>query len=121
NLMPAALAFLFRCNDGEHAVSATPEADGWRLDFGDRPCLTAAQRRPDGCLLVALDGVMLPLRVLEHGSVLAVFAGGESWEIEEIDLLAPPADAEIGAGRLTAPMPGRVAQLLVAAGDRVRR
>ncbi len=35
--------------------------------------------------------------------------------------LPPPADAAIAGGRLTAPMPGRVAQVLVAAGDTVRQ
>ena len=38
-----------------------------------------------------------------------------------VDPLAPPAGAdELAGGRLTAPMPGRVVQLLVAAGDAVR-
>ena len=81
----------------------------------------AAERGEDGRLLVALDGVRRTLRVLEHGATLAVFVGGESWIVDEVDPLMPPAGATAIAGRLTAPMPGRVVQLLVAAGDRVRQ
>src|SRR5207237_9204787 len=61
------------------------------------------------------------VRVLDHDGVLAVFAGGEGWLIDEVDPLMPPPGAEAVAGRLTAPMPGRVVQLLVAAGDPVRQ
>ena len=50
-------------------------------------------------------------------TTLAVFIDGESWRLERVDPLAPPAGADAHAGRLTAPMPGRVVQLLVAAGD----
>ena len=54
-------------------------------------------------------------------AVLAVFIAGAKWEFEAIDPLAPPAGANIGAGRLTAPMPGRVIELLVAPGAAVRQ
>ncbi len=41
--------------------------------------------------------------------------------LEIVDPLAPPESAHLATGRLTAPMPGRVVQLFVAAGDAVRR
>jgi 3-methylcrotonyl-CoA carboxylase alpha subunit len=40
---------------------------------------------------------------------------------EVIDPLAPPEAASAGAGRVMAPIPGRVARLLVAPGDTVIR
>ena len=61
------------------------------------------------------------MTVLAHSGTLAVFVDGESWRFEIVDPLAPPPDADTGAGRLSAPMPGRVVQLLVAPGDAVRR
>ena len=70
---------------------------------------------------MTLDGVRRSLRVLEHDAELAVFLDGESWHFAAVDPLLPPADADAGAGRLTAPMPGRVIQLLVAPGEAVRR
>jgi 3-methylcrotonyl-CoA carboxylase alpha subunit len=50
-----------------------------------------------------------------------VFIGGESWHFTAVDPLLPPPGADAGAGRLTAPMPGRVIQLLVMPGEAVRR
>ncbi len=97
------------------------DGQGWQFGLGERVVAAEAERGADGRLLVALDRVRRPVRVLEHGATLAVFAQGESWIIEEVDPLMPPLGAEAIVGRLTAPMPGRVVQLLVAAGDRVRR
>jgi 3-methylcrotonyl-CoA carboxylase alpha subunit len=50
-----------------------------------------------------------------------VFLDGESWRLVEIDPLVPRASEDPTAGRLTAPMPGRVTQLMVEPGRRVRR
>ena len=72
-------------------------------------------------LALGLDGVRRRLAVLAHGGESAVFIDGEGWRLAEIDPLAPPPGEDPAGGRLTAPMPGRVARLLVAAGDRVRR
>jgi len=76
---------------------------------------------PDGTLSIMLDGVRRKLTVLTHGSEAAVFLDGESWRLVEIDPLAPSAGEDPTAGRLTAPMPGRVTQLMVEPGSHVRR
>ncbi len=121
NLLPAPRSLALRCSGEDYAVGATPDGNAWRLDLAGRSCRAGGEPQEDGRLIVALDGVRRPTRVLEHGAVLTVFAGGESWQIEPIDPLRPPAGGAAMAGRLTAPMPGRVAQLLVAPGDRVRQ
>ncbi len=128
NLAVAPQSFLFRCSATERAVSASRSGPGWRLGLDERLFEASAERGPDGRLAIVLDGVRRAVRVLEHGrepgaalAVFSVFAGGESWMIEEVDTLAPPPGADVTAGRLTAPMPGRVVQLLVAAGDRVHQ
>ena len=59
--------------------------------------------------------------VLDHGSETAIFVESESWRLVEIDPLAPKAGEDPSAGRLTAPMPGRVTQLMVEPGSHVRR
>jgi 3-methylcrotonyl-CoA carboxylase alpha subunit len=134
NLAVAPQNFRFRCDAEERTVSASraakphdgwPQASVWRLGLGERVCAAVAGRRPDGRLDIALDGVRRSVRVLaqgpEPGAALAVFIDGESWQLDEVDPLQPPAGALVAAGRLTAPMPGRIVQLLVAAGDPVRR
>jgi len=72
-------------------------------------------------LAVVLDGVRGHAMVLDHGSETGVILSGESWRLIEIDPLAAYERDDPGAGRLTAPMPGRVAQVLVEVGDAVRR
>ena len=114
-------SLVFRHANEELAVAAVTEGAGWRLRLGERDCQAAAERRPDGRLAVTLDGRTLPLRVLEHDGELAVFLAGDSWHFTAVDPLLPPPGADAGAGRLTAPMPGRVIQLLVAPGEAVRR
>jgi len=79
------------------------------------------ERRPDGSMTVVLDGVRGHATVLDHDSETAVLLAGEIWPLVEIDPLAAREGADPGTGRLTAPMPGRVTQLLVAVGDTVRR
>ena len=50
-----------------------------------------------------------------------MFLDGESWRLVEVDPLAAGAGEDPTAGRLTAPMPGRVTQLMVEPGTSVRR
>jgi 3-methylcrotonyl-CoA carboxylase alpha subunit len=112
---------VFRHGGEELPVDAIAEGSGWRLRLGGRDCQATAARRADGRLAVTLDGRTVPLRVLEHDAELAVFLDGESWHFIALDPLLPPPGADAGAGRLTAPMPGRVIQLLVVPGEAVRR
>ena len=102
-------------------VAAALAADGWTLQIGERRCTATADFAADGSAALTVDGVRSRVIALNHGNTIAIFIGGESWRLEVIDPLAPLADADIHAGRLSAPMPGRVVQLLVAAGDAVRQ
>jgi len=79
------------------------------------------KRRPDGTMSVVLDGIRRSVAVLDYGSEMAVYLDGENWRMVEIDPLATHEADDPAAGRLTAPMPGRVTQLLVRVGDIVRR
>ena len=111
----------FRDGAEERVVAAWAKAGDWRLQLGDRTVIAGGDRRPDGTLSLVLDGVRRHVVVLDHGSETVVFADGGSWRLIEIDPLAPRAEEDPTAGRLTAPMPGRVTQLMVAAGAKVRR
>jgi 3-methylcrotonyl-CoA carboxylase alpha subunit len=121
NLPPAPVSLHLRHGADDLTVDAVAARGGWHLRLGDRDCHASAERLPEGRLSLTLDGVRTTLRVLEHDLALAVFVGGESWRFAAVDPLAPPAGADISGGRLTAPMPGRVIQLLVAPGEAVQR
>jgi 3-methylcrotonyl-CoA carboxylase alpha subunit len=112
---------VFRDGAEERTVIAKAQAGDWLLRLGDETICAFGERRPDGTLTVALDGVRGHVTVLDHGSETAVFLAGENWPLVETDPLAVHEGDDPGAGRLTAPMPGRVTQLLVGAGDAVRR
>jgi len=105
----------------DRTVIATARAEDWLLRLGEETIYAVAERRPDGSLTVVLDGVRGHAMVLDHGAETAVFLAGENWRLVEIDPLAADEADDPGTGRLTAPMPGRVTQLLVMAGDVVRR
>jgi 3-methylcrotonyl-CoA carboxylase alpha subunit len=112
---------IFRDGGEERLVCARAEAGSWLLQLDDRAILAQGERRADGALSVLLDGVREQITVLDQGAETAVFLGGESWRLTEIDPLAARAGEDPSAGRLTAPMPGRVAQLMVEPGMSVRR
>jgi 3-methylcrotonyl-CoA carboxylase alpha subunit len=105
----------------ERTVIAIARGEDWLLRLGDETICALGERRPDGTLTVVLDGVRGQFTVLDHGSETVVSLGGESWRLVEIDPFAVHESNDPGPGRLTAPMPGRVTQLFVKAGDAVRR
>ena len=72
-------------------------------------------------LCFALDGARHAFTVLRDGARLTVIAGGETHMLDILDPLAPPDAAAAGAGRVVSPIPGRIAAVLVTAGDRVAR
>jgi 3-methylcrotonyl-CoA carboxylase alpha subunit len=112
---------ILRDDAEERLVSARPQAGAWLLQFDDRTILAQGERRADAALSIVLDDVRKQITVLGHGAETAVFLDGESWRLTEIDPLAARAGEDPTAGRLTAPMPGRVTQLMVEPGTSVRR
>ena len=112
------------------------------LDFGGTQHTIAVQRRHDGSTWLSLAGQDWPfttralggarhditlgaarhgLAVHRHGERYAVFTEHGSALLGEFDPLAHAGDRAGEAGRLTAPMPGKVISFLAAAGDRVQR
>jgi 3-methylcrotonyl-CoA carboxylase alpha subunit len=121
NLAAAARLLVFRCDGAERTVEATPAASGWRLDLGAGARHAAAELLANGRIAVTLDGVRRTLRIVPYRETLTVFLEGESRRLDAVDPLAPPEGATTGPAPLIAPMPGRVVQVLVAVGDRVRQ
>jgi 3-methylcrotonyl-CoA carboxylase alpha subunit len=105
----------------ERTVIARARKEDWLLQLGDEVIHVRGEQQGDGILTITLDGVQRRAIVLDRGPETSVSLGGESWRLVEIDPLVAHEGDDPGAGRLTAPMPGRVTQLLVAAGHPVRR
>ncbi len=78
-------------------------------------CPDGARRR------VRMNGASHPVTTLRDGARVIVIVDGQTHGFEVIDPLAPPGAQAAGAGRVVAPIPGRVAAVLVAAGVAVTR
>jgi 3-methylcrotonyl-CoA carboxylase alpha subunit len=98
-------------------IRAHPQPDGsFVLDL---PSGAVTARREAGWL--SLDGVRLPVNVVRSSDALTVIVHGENHVLHYVDPLAPPRAESGGDDRLTAPIPARVARVLVKAGDKVKK
>ena len=102
--------------DGTLEVTAEPAASGWVLSWGERRL--QARQVAGG---VSVDGVLRRLAVVEDSGRIVVIADGVNHVFAVVDQLTPPRIALGGGGRVLAPIPARVAGLLVAVGDIVVR
>jgi len=121
NLGPAPQSLCLQHGETEHAVEATRVGDAWELALDGRLVIARAVALDDNRIAITLDGHRETVRIMKHAATILVIAAGRGWMFEEIDVLAPPAAGDTASGRLTSPMPGRVVQLLVAPGERVRQ
>jgi len=147
----AAMALTLEEEKSRETSDPFSRTDGWRLhgpsqrrfEFEFHGESQAAQlwRAHDGALLLSLGDAQLPwhytatakglqleidgqrwlLQTYRRGEVVHVFGAMGATQITEIDLLAHAGVAQHEAGRLTAPMPGKVVSFQVKAGDTVSR
>ncbi len=113
--------FTFKDGDAEVSVTVHYRRDGWTLDLPYGNVGLRGEMAPDGHIVAEIDGVRRAAMVVRNGFELTVLLDGRSWKLVLEDPAAAAENAEAGAGRLTAPMPGRVVQVLVEAGATVRR
>ncbi|MDP1532191.1 MAG: biotin/lipoyl-containing protein, partial [Rubrivivax sp.] len=91
-----------------------------RLAAGGEEGLLVFSRETEAVTL-AFNSKRLTARLYRRGETVHVFARqGATW-ITVIDLLAHAGEAHGEAGRLTAPMPGKVVSFAVKAGDKVSK
>ncbi|MGV8803867.1 MAG: ATP-binding protein [Polaromonas sp.] len=72
-------------------------------------------------LTVEFAGARVRVAVYRQGEVAHVFADRGATQLTAIDLLAHAGQAQAEAGRLSAPMPGKMVSFAVKAGDRVTK
>jgi len=111
----------WRDGEAERCVRVHYRRDGYALDIDDLHVTARAEKELDGDLALTLDGIRTRLAVVRQAAEATVIADDGTWRLHYIDPLAPRAAAAVSGGRLTAPMPGKVAQVLIAAGGAVKR
>jgi 3-methylcrotonyl-CoA carboxylase alpha subunit len=104
-----------------HRLRLAYVAGGWRLEAAGASASLAGHRLEDGMLHLVLDGVAHRVPVLRDGDAVQVSLDGAGWTLVLGDPYAPPGGDAVVEGRLAAPIPGRVVQLLVRQGETVSR
>ncbi|MDO9706996.1 acetyl/propionyl/methylcrotonyl-CoA carboxylase subunit alpha [Paracraurococcus lichenis] len=108
--------------DGEalHRLRLSHAGAGWRLAL-DGAETALSGRRLDGGLQVTLGEAVHRIPVLRDGDAIQVLLPEGGWTLRLLDPHAPPGGEASAQGRLSAPIPGRVVQVLVTQGEAVSR
>jgi 3-methylcrotonyl-CoA carboxylase alpha subunit len=113
---------LFRDGESMLSLRALPQPGGWfRLELAERSLALSGGTDSSGALRFTLDGVKHSARVLRHDNDLVILSDGVEHRLTLIDPLAAQHTEMTGAERLSAPMPGRIIQVLTSAGAEIRR
>jgi len=111
----------FHAGDTAHVVTARRDGNAWLLSIGDRTRRASASRAADGMLAMTLDDVRLPIRVTHDGETQSVRHAGKTFRFTLPDPMAHAEAEDESGGRLIAPLPGQVTQVLIEPGASVTR
>jgi 3-methylcrotonyl-CoA carboxylase alpha subunit len=109
----------WRDGDGEIAVGVEFQKDGYQLTLPGGVVSAQGSLDAQGYLSATLDGQPVAAGILVDGLRIAVMQGGRTRWFDRRDPLGELAGAVEGASRIVAPMPGKIIQVLVAAGANV--
>jgi 3-methylcrotonyl-CoA carboxylase alpha subunit len=105
---------------GEFEVELiTVEGATIRVRIGDRELTAGIEHLPDGNAVVTLDGRRWPMLAGRRGKQILVAAGPHSFEFAPAAERARSHAPGLAAPEVTAPMPGKVLQVLVEDGQAV--
>ncbi|MDO9068969.1 MAG: acetyl/propionyl/methylcrotonyl-CoA carboxylase subunit alpha [Deltaproteobacteria bacterium] len=109
--------------DGEQGITVVAHyrPGGYIFDLPGGSLFVRGERGNAGDLLADLGGMRVKATVVRNGNVLTVLDQGKSHLLTRHDPGAAGDEDEATAGRLTAPMPGKVVAIMVEAGVRVGR
>ncbi|VTU40615.1 Acetyl-/propionyl-coenzyme A carboxylase alpha chain [Variovorax sp. PBS-H4] len=112
--------FEFRGEAQQALLTYRRDASLWLKVGGVEGALSMGQF-PSGEIELQFNGLRRTLNVYEEGAATHVFAPEGATRIVALDPMAHAGDTHADAGRLTAPMPGKVVSFAVKAGDKVSR
>jgi len=111
---------VFRSQDGEIKLSASPAGDGFKLTDHDGASWTATDRSAGaGDLVADIDGHKVGGRVVAVGFDLTVFLNGGECVLGLADPAALAAESDADGPTFMAPMPGKIVAVNAAPGDQV--
>ncbi len=96
-------------------------ASAWRMSVDGGVVEARSERSPDGRLVITLDGTRQSVFADHTGDTVIVRIDGETYSLHLPDPLVAAAEDDDSGGRLVAPIPGQVTQVLAEAGMAVAR
>jgi 3-methylcrotonyl-CoA carboxylase alpha subunit len=107
----------------ERRVELVYRRDGYHfhLEEGGPELVVRGSLEADGTLKAELDEARLTATIVRRDAEVVVFHDGVQHRLTLIEPLAGADAGEVGGGRLTAPMPGRVIAVLAEAGAKVAK
>ncbi len=118
--LPARWRLQFDLDDGLTSVSVQIDGDALECRTGEQTYAVSGRRLANGGLRISIDGLVSDVAVVEQAGVLYLFDGTARYRLARHDPIAAAEQGE-GAGGLTAPMPGKIIAVKVAAGDVVAK
>lgn len=94
---------------------------GYEIQYQDQVHQVKGKLLDDGRLRVALDGYQTKVRYAYQNQQLALFVNGDAFVFDYINPYVSDAESGDEGGQLRAPMPGTVVQVMVGAGDAVKK
>ncbi|HYE01516.1 MAG TPA: acetyl/propionyl/methylcrotonyl-CoA carboxylase subunit alpha [Alphaproteobacteria bacterium] len=105
----------------ERAVRLTYKRDGYHFHLDGGELVARGTLAADGTLTAELGSLRTSARWVRTGSEVALFHAGTTWRLTLVEPLAAGVADTGSAGRLTAPMPGKVIAVLTEAGAKVEK
>ncbi len=113
--------FHYQVGDEVRTVTITAKDGGYEVRVGDQVLQLSARLAPRGRLDLEVDGRRLSAYVARSGPRRYVGLAGDTWTLQPPEPRRGSREGRNDGGGLTATMPGRVLDVLVAEGDSVQK
>ena len=111
----------FDCDDQAFEVVLDYRRDGWRMAYQSQETILTHIAIDQTSVSLSIEGRRISGRVVRVDDRFHVFWQGQHRVLSWSDPIAHAGETESEGGRLTAPMPGKIVQLMVAEGASVEK